>query len=149
MSTQVDFYLLAESSRHARDLFVCRLVEKAHRLGHAILLLISDQPQRAKLDALLWSFRAESFLPHGEQMADEGQRIFLDDRIRLDRCDDLLINLTDALPGGFVGFNRVAEIVTSDPLQRELSRQRFRAYRQAGIQPVTHDLTGETRPQPR
>lgn len=149
MSTQVDFYLLAESSRQARDLFACRLVEKAHRLGHAILLLISDPQQRAEFDALLWSFRAESFLPHGEQSVDEGQRIFLDDQIRLDRCDDLLINLTDALPGGFAGFSRVAEIVTSDPVQRELSRQRFRGYRQAGIQPVTHDLAGQPQTEPR
>lgn len=143
MSTQVDFYLLAESSLDARDRFVCRLVEKAYRLGHSILLLIRDPQQRSRLDGYLWSFRAESFLPHGDQAAENAGRIFLDDRLRLDRCDDLLINLTDELPSGFAGFSRVAEIVTSDPLQRALSRQRFRAYRQAGVQPTTHDLTAD------
>ena len=37
-------------------------------------------------------------------------------------------------------FNRLLEIVPQKPEDRQASRQKFRAYRQLGIEPATHNI---------
>ena len=41
------------------------LLEKTLARGWRALVRCADRPQRAVLDALLWTYRDESFLPHG------------------------------------------------------------------------------------
>jgi DNA polymerase IIIc chi subunit len=53
---------------------------------------------------------------------------------------DLLINLTDEIPGMAASFPRVAELVTSDEQSRQLSRKRFVHYRELGAELETHNI---------
>ena len=62
---QVDFYILPSADPLARLDFACKLTEKAWRMGHRIYLHCSDAAQRDELDARLWRFKGESFVPHG------------------------------------------------------------------------------------
>ena len=52
----------------------------------------------------------------------------------------VLINFTDGLPEGFERFERVVELVDSQPEVLAKSRERFRQYRERGLTPETHKL---------
>ena len=61
--TKIDFYILPSAEPSARLDFACKLTEKAWRLGHRVYLHCSDIAQREDLDARLWRFKGESFVP--------------------------------------------------------------------------------------
>ena len=54
--------------------------------------------------------------------------------------DRVLVNLSDAVPAGFMQFGRVIEVVSMDEEDRQLARGRWRAYGQQGIVIQKHDL---------
>jgi DNA polymerase-3 subunit chi len=56
-------------------------------------------------------------------------------------CADVLVNLSDRLPGGLERFARVAEIIDADPERRQLGRERFKAYRDLKLPLQTHQLS--------
>ncbi|MBT8078023.1 MAG: DNA polymerase III subunit chi, partial [Gammaproteobacteria bacterium] len=53
---------------------------------------------------------------------------------------DLLINLSDDIPGIAASFPRIAELVASDEDSKQLSRKRFTIYRDSGHSIETHKL---------
>ena len=62
--TRIDFYLLPVAEPHGKLSFACRLAEKAFREGCQVHVHASDADEAAAMDALLWSFRDTSFVPH-------------------------------------------------------------------------------------
>jgi DNA polymerase-3 subunit chi len=60
---KVDFYHLATSPVAA---VLPRLAERLLAEGGRLLVVSADPAQRDALDAALWSWRADSFLPHGQ-----------------------------------------------------------------------------------
>ncbi|GAB3389141.1 DNA polymerase III subunit chi [Azotobacter armeniacus] len=137
---QVDFYILPSADPAARLNFACKLAEKAWRLGHRIYLHCQDAAQREALDALLWSFKGEAFLPHGtaEEDADAPITLGLGDDPGSHR--DLLINLALAVPFFCARFERIAELVVGDPAIRQATRASYRFYRERGYPLQDHRL---------
>lgn len=139
--TQVDFYILPSALPSARLDFACKLAEKAWRLGHQVHLLCSNADQCEDMDTRLWAFKGESFVPHtqGDDLTLAPVTLGLSEPESAN--GELLINLTLAVPA-FVGrFNRVAEIVISDPTVRDQARENFRFYREQGYPLQDHRLT--------
>ena len=56
---------------------------------------------------------------------------------------DVLVNLASAVPTAVEGWARIAEVVDSDAGRRSLGRERYRAYRERGVEPVTHEMRCE------
>lgn len=98
--TRVDFYSLKEPSRGDRFLLACRLVERIHADGHRIFIQVPDREQARHLDRLLWTFRQQSFLPHG--LANDSDRAFTPILIGHDEDpgeeNQVLINLCAEVP---------------------------------------------------
>lgn len=140
---RVDFYVLAASGDSSRHRFACRLAEKAYRLDHTVHIHTANRQQAEVLDELLWTFRDGSFVPH-ELLASAARRVNSPVTIGFDMTgiggQDLLINLTDAVPATADSFPRVAELVTSDAQSREQSRKRFVHYRELGAELRTHNI---------
>lgn len=141
---KVDFYLLTRAQPQARERFACKLIEKVYRLGHRIYLHNADYPQAQAMDNLLWTFRQGSFVPHALIRTEEAE-----DAPVLIGCGgepevplDLLINLDEAVPPFFARFQRVAEIVGPDKIERQAGRQRYRHYRERHCSLETHTLQG-------
>ncbi len=44
---------------------------------------------------------------------------------------------------GFDRFERIAEVIDADEARRQRGRERFRLYRERGIEPATHDMKDE------
>ncbi len=135
--TKVDFYILQASGEDARRHFCCRLVDKALRAGHRILVTTDTQAEAEHLDDLLWTFKPESFIPH--QLLDASRTATAPVLICGDlpaqyqpAPDSLLINLRQDIPAWFSAFARVSEVVIQSPDVLKNTRQHYSFYRQGG-----------------
>lgn len=148
---RVDFYVLASQDPDARLRFACRLVEKAWIQRHRVRVQLDAGGALAAFDELLWTFGDRSFVPH--QRAGSGEPapagapppVVLADDDSADPADgDTLVNLAAAVPPGYQGYARIAEVVDAESGRRRLGRERFRFYRDQGIQPQTHEMGAAT-----
>ena len=141
MATRVDFYILADSGQSGRLNFACRLTEKAYGLQHRVYAHTASPQEAQAFDELLWTFSQGSFVPHALLNSDTDQRtpVMIGTAGPQDGAD-LLINLTDSAPDFAARFERVAEIVGSDENSRQAGRERYRQYRDMGLEPVTHNI---------
>ncbi len=139
---RVDFYLLADPGERARDLAVCRLAHKAFALGRRIYILTGDPAEAERLDELLWTFSAGSFVPH-ELHSKSGQAETCPVLIGTAppaEFNDVLISLAAEVPECVSRFERVAEVVGGDEPAKTGARDRFRFYRDRGYALQTHNL---------
>jgi DNA polymerase-3 subunit chi len=142
--TRVDFYLLDGDSAGGRDMAVCRLTNKAFLLGRRVFIRAADAEHARRLDALLWTFAAGSFIPHAlDTEADDAMPVVLGEADPPAAFDDVLITLAPDVPGYFSRFQRVAEVVGGADADKQLARKRFRFYRDRGYELQTHNLGGE------
>lgn len=144
--TRVDFYLLNSDAAGgetavSKDMAVCRLTNKAFLLGHRIYIHTVDAEQTRRLDQLLWTFAAGSFIPHAvSDDANETMPVILGQDAPSEAFDDVLISLAPQVPECFSRFQRVAEIVGPGNEDKQLARERFRFYRDRGYALQTHNL---------
>jgi len=137
--TKVDFYILQSSSLEHT---ACKLIEKAFVQGHRIYVHAKSKDQLNKIDNLLWTFRAGSFIPHQLYQSDTSN----DSPVQLGTHNspnvdsDVLINLATEVPLFFSRFQRVAELVASDEKSTILGRQHYQFYRDRGYSLNTHNL---------
>jgi DNA polymerase-3 subunit chi len=141
--TQIDFYILSEQMQDDRYQFACKLVEKVYGQGHRVYIHTDSDGEVRHLDRLLWTFREQSFVPHGAIGAsDPGLTpVLLGTGEAPEREDDVMINLAAEVPGFFNRFKRVAEIIDVDPEVKRVGRTRFRFYKDRGYPLKTHQLT--------
>ena len=140
---RIDFYVLSQSGEQARQLYACRLAEKAYKLEHTVHIHAGDEATASRMDELLWTFRDGSFVPHslvrsGAEDPEAPVSVGCDAAYTGSR--DLLINLDDVIPACAGAFPRIAELVTSDEDSRQKSRRRFVAYRDEGHELETHNV---------
>jgi DNA polymerase-3 subunit chi len=139
---KIDFYILATAAANTRLQFACRLIEKAYKNQHRVYIHTENQADAHTLDELLWTYRDDSFLPHnlygdGPEPAPPIQIGF---NVTPAKQRDILINLSNQVPAFFAQFNRILELIPTDPDQQELGRERFRFYRTQGLHIDTHKL---------
>ncbi len=149
---KVNFYTLKQSAPNVDILaahlqFTCRLVEKAYGLNLKIVIHAESQAQARELDALLWSFRPDCFLPH--QLANSQEQsnscqskapIIISYGSTNTAFNGLLINLSDAVPSSYKQFERISEIVLPLDEQKQISRQHYKLYRDQGFEISTHEV---------
>ena len=137
--TKVDFYILQTGSREHT---ACKLIEKAFGLGHRIYVHAGSEEQLEKIDNLLWTYRAGSFIPHQRYQSDSSEdspvQLGIHDAPNVD--SDVLINLATEVPLFFSRFQRVAELVGPDEQAKVLGRQNFQFYRDRGYSLNTYNL---------
>ncbi|MDP2786849.1 MAG: DNA polymerase III subunit chi [Pseudomonadota bacterium] len=136
--TRIDFYLNASSKAEV----VRKLASKAFHAEKRILIFTRDEVRARELDAYLWTSQQFSFLPHvlcGHRLADKTPVLIGDDPEKLLR-PDVLINVAAEIPDWFSRFDRLLEIVTEDPLDKEVARNRFRYFKERGYPLEIHDL---------
>jgi DNA polymerase-3 subunit chi len=140
--TQVDFYVLEPTGGGSRQTLACRIAEKAWSQGHRVLVHCASAEEARQVDRLLWTFRDQSFVPHGLLgEADVALNpVLVTHGGEAGEEHDVLVNLAPATPVCFSRFARVAEPVDNDPEARAASRERFKFYRDRGYQPTTHNV---------
>ncbi|WP_049629591.1 DNA polymerase III subunit chi [Cellvibrio sp. pealriver] len=138
--TQVDFYILPETTSDARWLFACRLTDKAHRMGMRVLVAMDTEAEARQFDELLWTFKPESFIPH--QLINSGKPSPVEITYNAEAGDHqgLLLNLSKTIPTYFSRFARLAEVVIQEPAMLAASRERFSFYKSRGYPIETRKL---------
>lgn len=140
---EISFYLLASSSVQERYLFACKLIEKAYRSGHFCYVLTDTDEQSRIMDDLLWTFRAGSFIPHQQYTGTipNIERVILVGSLNPpENWQKDLINLSSHLPQTFERAERIFEILDNNEETKEAGRNRYRQYRQSGMDITTHKL---------
>jgi len=141
----VTFYLTGDDYRDGRLRLACRLAETAYRHGHKVYIHTPNQRVAEDLDRLLWTFADGSFVPHkvAAKQSDEGvddYPVVIGAEEPDKSHDDVLIPLLEGVPAYFQRFTRVMEAVDSEATEKQQARARFKAYRDLGIEPETHNL---------
>jgi DNA polymerase III subunit chi len=124
--------------------YACRVLRKGFQLGSRMVVLVEPAALGA-LDLALWQKSTHDFLPH----CSDGDPPHVQAHSPVLLCSGapqasgngrVLVNLRAAMPEDFAAYAKVIEIVTFDTHDRDQARDRWRRYRQAGIEPQRHDL---------
>jgi len=142
--TQVDFYILEESSPRASLLFACRLADKVCSMGHRVFVQVPSEGVARELDELMWTYHDRSFLPHSLAGEDPEAAVHIGHGTEPAEGFHLLINLATDVPGFFSRFERVAEVVDGDETHKAKGRERFRFYKDRGYPLKTNSIGSRT-----
>lgn len=131
--TQINFYSGAANKLTT----ACRLCAKAVQQGFRVIVYTPDQSLIEKLDQLLWTFSATSFIPHcrnnEEASLIEQTPVILSNRIQTGMTYDVLLNLHHQLPPCPSEFKRIIEITDTSSEDKSAARERYRYYKNAGF----------------
>ena len=128
--------------------YACRLSRKiwsATPEGEPVrsIVMVGDQADLKRLDALLWAFSKTDFLPHcfaDHEIASETPIVLTNDfsapaLTNLPHAD-VLIHLGTQMPKDVAAltarFPRIVEVVTVNEAERLAGRERYKAYRDLG-----------------
>lgn len=138
--TQIDFYILPETTSDARWLFACRLIDKVQRMGMRVLVAMDTEAEARAFDELLWTFKPESFIPH--QLINGGKPAPVEITFNQEAGDHqgLLLNLSKNTPAYFSRFERMSEVVIQEQQSLAASRERFSFYKSRGYPIETRKL---------
>jgi DNA polymerase III subunit chi len=143
---RVDFYVLEGPSSSVRLRLACKLAEKAYLASQSVLVWDKDSTELRAFDEMLWTFNDGSFVPH-EILSDSGALgeapVLLSSGVSPAASVDIIINLDADLPACLSRTGRVAEIIDGDDARRRAGRARFKAYRELGVQPTSHNIRGD------
>lgn len=140
--TRVDFYITQNTASDSRPRLACRIIEKAWSQRLAVHVHTQNPQQSTLMDRLLWTFRDDSFLPHGLANSPEAELATITiahDHAPEQNCD-VLVNLSDTVPDFFSRFERVAEMIDGSEAGRAAGRERYKLYRSRGYPLTDHKL---------
>ncbi|MFD4839367.1 DNA polymerase III subunit chi [Achromobacter sp. NPDC058515] len=146
--TRIDFAFGAPD----RLRMACQVVRKRFLAGQRLVVYCKDGARLAAFDRMLWAFDDTAFVPHvlaNDPLASDTPVVLTAGDPRQaaqaasqgDQPQPWLLNLDDDCPPGFDAFERLLEIVSDDPQDKQAARQRWRVYQTAGHTPQSHDLS--------
>ncbi|HLQ24538.1 MAG TPA: DNA polymerase III subunit chi [Acidiferrobacterales bacterium] len=144
--TRIDFYLLQNPEPDGKKQLICKLADKAYRLGHQVYILTTSEEEARQLDDLLWVFNPGSFVPHGLLGEPDKVRltalppILIGHQESPDTRYNVLISLWREVPGFFSRFERLVELVGHEEEEKQRARAKFRFYRDRGYPLETHNM---------
>ena len=139
---QIDFYVLQEQSPDGRFKLACRIVEKAYRLGHRVYVRTGNSDDTNVLDDLLWTFSQNSFVPHqlSTESDSQGSPVVIGEHPSAAKGTDVVISVADGPVSDFTSYLRIVEIVGYEDDEKASGRNRFRYYREHGMEPNIHRI---------
>lgn len=134
------FYVLDGLAADAQLKFFCRLIAQNWREYRSLRVWCRDQNQAEKLDQALWQLPTDAFVPHnlvGEGPA-QGAPVELcwPGANAPARRTAVVLNLAAEIPA-VNGAQLVLDRVPEDEDERQRARDRYKQYRQQGIQLIT------------
>ena len=119
------------------EMRACEIAEHTYLAGTPLQVIAANQEQAARLDELLWSFKPDSFVPHGLWTGDRNEPsqpvVITDVQERVPEIESLL--MMDYCPVELVErFSQAIHLVVVDNQERlEASRGYWTQLRAAGF----------------
>lgn len=130
-------FVKLEKQEKARVL--CQLAEEQYALEEKVLIRMQDDNQAVSLDRFMWTWDKGAFLPHAFS---NGSVDCLDEPIVISVRDDNPNGATTLIMGepcSYAFLRKFEQVIdfaeVYDPKLAELSRERFRHYREHGLNP--------------
>lgn len=145
MTLKAVFYILSDSVLKARDLYACRLIDKAYLNQQKIYIHLNNIEEVQNFDIQLWTFRDISFVPHeiyqGDKSPEAPVVIGCDELLHqaVPSCD-ILVNLAAVAPVFYVKFNHIIEIIPDEVNLKKLGRKKYKIYQEHGYQMETFNI---------
>lgn len=140
---RADLYLLSTPSMSEQIDFCCRLCEKAVDDFQRIHIQTEQSVHNEALDTALWTFKAESFLPHalGQEKHILAPIVIDSENLQshffLD--SNLLILLSGTLPDNAEKFDRLCIVVRNHEPEIQQARQLYKQLAKQKIEVHIHD----------
>lgn len=128
--TKIDFYQIENQETVLG--FSCRLIEKIYRDGREVYVLAASLAEAEELDALLWTFRPDRFIPHALTREQTPAPVLIGHDGEPSNHHQVLVNLSGSVPDYFSHFERVAEVVPPSEDSRESARRNYKFYKDRG-----------------
>jgi len=129
--------LFVEVTANRMEMRACEIAERTYVQGGRLQIVAADPQQAVRLDSLLWTFRPDSFVPHGFP---EGEKAKLVPPVIITTEEEKIPGFESLLMLGFcpaktVGqFSQVFHLVVADnPERLEASRRFWTQLRDAGF----------------
>lgn len=132
-ATEVWFYHL---ERTGLEQALPELLEKTLQRGWKAVVRVREAARLQHLDAVLWSYRDESFLPHGadDEAAAGRQPILLTTGFENLNAADALFLVDGAEPGELAGYSRCVVLFDGgDDAQLAVARAQWSAVKATGL----------------
>lgn len=131
--------------------YACRVLRKALRSGSdtagAGVAVLAPSEMLGRFDRALWTFDATEFIPHlllsaavPAQASHLRTPVWLVEQAERAAHLNVLLHLGDQPALGFESFERLIEIVSSEPQEREAARARWKHYQARGYEIQKHDV---------
>ena len=141
--TEIRFHFNVTS----RTGYACRLLRKAARQASPIAVT-GPEEMLAELDRELWAIGPAEFVAHAwardAEAVPPGLRagtVWLAPDALAAPMHEALVNLGEAMPRGFESFERLIELVSTDPADRAAARERWKGYTGRGYAIERHEVT--------
>ena len=138
----VDFYLLDPATGKEVLTLACKVAAKAWKNGFRVFVLAADHAQCETLDELLWTYSQGAFVPHAlDGQQDDDDPVVIGSAA--DRCPAqaaVVVSLHREPLGPAFHHLRIADIIGASEAERAEARERFRFYRDNGMEPGMHRL---------
>ena len=138
--TEISFYVGKSDTLSDRLLLACRLSQKAYDRGWHVHIHTDSYATSQRLDELLWTWQANSFLPHALADTAVNERITIAHDFEPTENCDYLINLSNTKPEFFSRFVRMGEILDQSHDILTDGRKRYAYYRERGYTLKYHQL---------
>ncbi|MCM2972120.1 DNA polymerase III subunit chi [Larsenimonas suaedae] len=142
--TQIDFYILPQTTLEARFDFACRLAETIFSKGYRLHVHCEDEAMARQMDERLWTFKPESYIPH--TLVTEPLTPKTPVTIGWDHEPEpgveALLNLHPEIPSWFSHLERVAEIINQHQEVLVAKRACWSTYKERGYPVKAHQLKG-------
>jgi DNA polymerase-3 subunit chi len=124
--------------------YACRLLRKARGAGR-LVVVTGEPPLLRSLDTELWTFSPLEFIPHCHAANADAQLlaaspVVLADAPRGTPHQEVLVNLGGPVPDGFERFERLIELVSQEPEDRQQARARWKHYQDRGYAIQRHEV---------
>lgn len=139
--TQIDFYILPDTTREARLDFACKLVETIYRKGFRLHVHTTDEEEARTFDERLWVFRADSYVPHAiSDSGDTTSPVTIGWNEAPTPGIEAMLNLHPEIPEWFSRFERVAEIINQHQDVLVAKRDCWQTYKRRGYPVRAHNI---------
>ena len=134
--TQISFYLFEKSNERQVE-SACRLTRKILNQHAKIWWYCTDSSMQIELDEMLWTFDPQSFIPHG--IDDIESSVCISAQLPPSH-DWIIFNFNHHALEQIQNIRHIIEIVENNETAKQIGRQKFKIYRQFGIEARTFKL---------
>ncbi|BCN92716.1 hypothetical protein THMIRHAM_05010 [Thiomicrorhabdus immobilis] len=133
------FYVLNSTEPAEREAFLSKLLNTIWKQQRQCDVRFANQQDAKRYDLTLWGAKPQSFIHHGLEWNVSAPIQLYGEKITK-TCNDVLINLHPEFPEIHSQYQRTIEVLDQSDYLIKMGRERWKAYKQAGIEPTVHKI---------